>query len=231
MANSVHCKEKFGVAWRSVACDNSMSGIATLPDTTTNPGTASRDDVTGMLKRASSGDQGCLAELIEVVYGDLHNIAAAALQRERRDHTWQPTTSVHEAYLRLVDQTKIEWQDRVHFFAIAARQMRRALIDHARARNAEKRGGKWHKVTLHEGDAAASGLTVQLLDLNDALEELARLKERHHRVVELRFFGGLSHAEIAHILGVSAETVKKDWQFARAWLHRRLQRSEKNDET
>ena len=189
-----------------------------------DPSTATR-----LLKQARSGDRDCLGELIPLVYGDLRRLAAGALRRERPNHTLQPTALVHDAYLRLVNQTGIEWKDRAHFLAVAAREMRRVLVDHARGHRAKKRGGDWHKVTLQDGDARAAALTVDALDLDEALTELAKLKARHGQVVELRHFGGMTHKEIAHVLDVSPETVKKDWQFARAWLRRRLGGSTHDD--
>jgi RNA polymerase sigma factor (TIGR02999 family) len=199
-------------------------GAGFSPDSEVAMDRPDKAGVTVLLKRLSAGDRDCLDELISLVYEDMRRLAAAALRGERPGQTVQPTSLVHEAYMRLVDQTGIDWQDRAHFFAIAAREMRRALIDHARERMAQKRGGGRQRFTIVEGDAQTLGPQTDLLDLNEALEELSRLKERHGQVVEFRFFGRMTNKEIAHVLGVSPETIKKDWQFARAWLGRRLER-------
>jgi RNA polymerase sigma factor (TIGR02999 family) len=166
-------------------------------------------------------------ELLPLVYDELRLLARRYLSRERPGHTLQPTALVHEAYLRLVDQTRVNWQGRTHFFAVGARVMRNLLIDHARARGRAKRGGEWHRVTLADGVAPFEDGDLdheQLLALNGALDRLAALDERQARVVELRFFGGLTVAEVAHLLGVSRRTVEGDWTHARAWLKRELTR-------
>ena len=154
-------------------------------------------------------------------------LARAYLGRERPGHTLQPTALVNEAYIKLVDQTQVDWQGRTHFFAVGARVMRNLLIDHARGRGRAKRGGAWHRVTLAESltPFTRGELDVdQLLALNEALERLAELDERQGRVVELRFFGGLTVPEVATVLGVSTRTVEGDWTHARAWLRRELSR-------
>jgi RNA polymerase sigma factor (TIGR02999 family) len=170
-------------------------------------------------------------QLMPLVYDELRQLARAYMARESRNHTLRPTALVHEAYLRLIDQSRVNWQGRTHFRAIGARMMRRVLIDHARRRGGLKRGGGLKRVTL--GDSLVSppdadvGLP-ELLSLHDALEELARLDERQARVVELRFFGGLTTPEIAEALGISERTVGNDWKHGRAWLQRRLSGGERS---
>lgn len=166
-------------------------------------------------------------QLMPLVYDELRRLARGYLSRERPGHTLQPTALVNEAYIKLVDQTRVDWQGRTHFFAVGARVMRNLLIDHARGRGRAKRGGAWHKVTLAEGltPFTRGELDVdQLLSLNEALERLAELDERQARIVELRFFGGLTVPEVATVLGVSTRTVEGDWTHARAWLKRELSR-------
>lgn len=164
-------------------------------------------------------------ELMDAVYGELRRLARGYLRRERRGHTLEPTALVHEAYLRLVDQKRVDWRGRTHFFAVGARMMRRLLVDHARRHDRKKRGGDWRQVTL--GDAAVPLLggslgADDLLALAAALDRLAELDERQARVVELRFFAGLKVDEAAEALGVSRRTVEADWTHARAWLRREL---------
>ncbi len=164
--------------------------------------------------------------LLPLVYDELKQIAGRLMARERHDHTLQTTGLVHEAYLRLVDQSRVDWRGTTHFRAVAAQGMRRVLIDHARARKSRKRGGEWRRVTLaHEiGPSGEAGLdAAELIALDAALEKLGRLDPRQARVVELRFFGGLSVMETAEELGVSRRTVEGDWTHARAWLRRELQ--------
>ncbi len=160
-----------------------------------------------------------------LVYDELRSLARRYMRSERREHTLQPTALVHEAYLRLVDRPRVDWRGRTHFFAVGARVMRHLLIDHARGRGRKKRGGGRYRVTLTDWRAAGgeAGLDPgELLDLDAALEKLARVDEREARVVELRFFAGLTVAEVAHALGVSKRTVEQDWTHARAWLRREL---------
>jgi len=166
-------------------------------------------------------------ELLPLVYDRLRRLARRLLAHERPGHTLQPTALVHEVYLKLVDQTRVSWQGRTHFFAAGARAMRHILVDHARGRGRAKRGGGWNRVTLAEDAApfAAGGLDGdELLALDEAMQRLAELDERSARVVELRFFGGLTVPEVAHVLGVSTRTVEGDWTHARAWLNRELDR-------
>ena len=157
-----------------------------------------------------------------LVYEELRRQAARQLRRERADHTLRPTALVHEAYLRLLGQDRAQWQNRAQFYAVAARIMRRVLVDHARQRAAHKRAGSWCRVSLVEGLAALPAMDVDVLALDRALEELARLDPQRARVVELRFFGGLTLDEAAEALGVSPATVTRSWRMARAWLFRRL---------
>jgi RNA polymerase sigma factor (TIGR02999 family) len=176
-----------------------------------------------MLRDWSDGDERALDRLMPVVYKDLRRQAQRYLRRERQGHTLQSTALIHEAYLRLVDQRQVRWQNRAHFFAIASRLMRRILVDHARKHGARKRGGSKIQVPLDEAVAASEERGVDLLALDEALTRLAALDERQTRVVELRYFGGLSVEETAEVLGVSAATVKNDWSIAKAWLRREIE--------
>ncbi|MBZ0269652.1 sigma-70 family RNA polymerase sigma factor [bacterium] len=174
----------------------------------------------------SGGDPEAAKVLEPQVYEELRAIAAGLLRGERQDHTLQPTALVHEAYLRLVQSQSVPSRDRAHLLALCARVMRRILVDHARSRGAAKRGGLTQRVTWNEsaqgGLDGSSTVDLDILDLNAALERLARVSERSRQVVELRFFGGLNSVEIAEVLGISARTVGNDWAFARAWLRRDL---------
>ena len=183
---------------------------------------STRETVTGGLIRAAEGDPHVATELMPLVYDELRALAVAHLRRERPDHTLQPTALVHEAYLRLVDQTRVAWKDRFHFFAVAAEAIRRVLVDHARAKRAAKRTAPGPRVTIDATLRTTGEDDVDLLDIDDALQRLAALDARRARVVELRFFGGLSLEETAQALGVSEGTVKGDWRLARAWLEREL---------
>lgn len=158
-----------------------------------------------------------------LVYAELRRLAGARLRGERADHTLQATAIVHEAYIRLVDQTRVEWRNRAHFFAIAARLIRRILVDHARRRQADKRGGGNVRVTLDEQLVAPAMRDLDLVALDDAMRELAEMDPELAGLVELRFFGGLTIRETAESLGVSPATVKREWATARAWLHRRIE--------
>ena len=172
-----------------------------------------------MLLRAwAQGDEGAGDQLFPILYSELRRQAGRYMRRERRSHTLQPSGLVHEAYLRLAASPDLHWHDRAHFFAIAARVMRQVLVDHARRRRAAKREGC--HVTFDDADAAAA--PPEVLDLENALKELAVLDPRQARVVELRFFGGLDVQETAEVMGMSARTVKREWQTARAWLQHRL---------
>lgn len=160
------------------------------------------------------------SRLLPLVYDELRALAARYMQRERRDHTLQPTALVHEAYVRLIDGARVEWHGKTHFYALAATQMRRILIEHARSRKADKRGGGAHRVTLDDRMAISSGGVLDMLTLDEALTRLEERSPRQCRVVELRFFGGLSVVETARFLEISASTVKDEWRVAKAWLAR-----------
>jgi RNA polymerase sigma factor (TIGR02999 family) len=181
-----------------------------------------RGTTTDLLVAARGAGDGALERLLPVVYDELRRLAASYLKKEAHGHTLQPTALAHEAWLRMVDATRVDWRDRAQFLAIAARMMRHVLVDHARAKKAAKRGGGQERVTMVDAAAPAGASALDVLDVDDALEELGRMDPRKARVVELRFFGGLTEQEAAHALGVSATTVEDDWRFARAWLHRRL---------
>jgi len=184
-----------------------------------------RDDLTRLLEESAAGDETAAARLFPIVYDELRRLAGAALRRERPSHTLQPTALVHEAFLRLVDVKSSRLQDRGHFIAIAARAMRRVLVDHARSRAAVKRGKAEARLSIDDVDVAAVDATdMDLVALDQALERLAAIDERQARIVELRFFGGLTVEETAVVIGASDRTVKRDWQMARAWLRRELAR-------
>jgi RNA polymerase sigma-70 factor (ECF subfamily) len=157
-----------------------------------------------------------------LVYQELRRRAAGCLRRERDGDTLQATALLHETYLRLVDQNRAVWQNRSQFFGVATQMMRRILVDRARARNSQKRSGRWARVTLGEGGAVGQPVSADILDLDAALTELAAFDERKSRIIELRFFGGLSLEETAEVLDLSLSTIERDWQVARAWLHKSL---------
>lgn len=183
---------------------------------------ASRAEATLCLTRLRDGDPHAAADLMPLVYMELRALAAVHLRRERSSHTLQPTELVHEAFLKLVDQTHANWKDRSHFFAVAAEAIRRILVDHARARNAAKRRAPGERITIHAELNSATETGVDLVELDDALGQLSALNRRQAKVVELRFFAGLSVEEAALALGVSEGTVKGDWRMARAWLEEQL---------
>ena len=183
---------------------------------------ATRQQVTQVLVDWSKGDRDAPQRLMPLVYDELRQLARDYLNRERAGHTLQATGLVHEAYLRLVDQTTATWQSRAHFFGVAARVMRRVLVDHARQHGAQKRGGSLEKVEFDEALAPAHEKSVDLLALDEALQELTQLDPRQSQIVELRFFGGMTAEEIAELLDVSPRTVKRDWRIAKAWLKREL---------
>lgn len=178
-------------------------------------------DVTQLLHDWSNGDKEALDRLLPLVYDELRRVAARYLGRERPGHTLQPTALVHEAYIRLLGESQVSWQGRAHFFGAAARLMRRILVDHARERNAAKRGHGL-KVTLNEALAPSASPDLDLVALDRALEELSALDAEQARIVELRFFGGLSVEETAEVLSVSPATVKRHWVSAKAWLRRAM---------
>jgi RNA polymerase sigma-70 factor, ECF subfamily len=182
------------------------------------------EGITQLLVRWGDGDQRALEELMPLVYDELHQLARSYLRRERADHTLQPTALVHEAYLRLIDQSRANWQSRSQFFGIAAQMMRRILVDHARLHQAAKRGDGDLKLSLTQADQVADQQAVDVLALDEALHRLAAFSPQQSQVVELRFFGGLTIEETAKLLGVSHATVERDWSVARAWLRRELSR-------
>ena len=179
-------------------------------------------DVTVLLNAMSAGDENAPEKLLEAVYDDLRRLAAKYMRNERGDHTLQATALVHEAYIRLVDWKNVSWQNRARFFAVAAQVMRKILVDNARAKNAGKRGGQ--KNSLEEAVSFAEEKELNLIALDEALSNLEKLDTRQARIVELRFFGGLSIEETAYVLDVSATTVKREWTFAKAWFQRELTR-------
>jgi len=190
---------------------------------------SSTSDVTRLLLRWSEGDASALARLLPVIYGELRRIASSQLRRERPDHTLAPTALVHELYLRLVDQRRATWQHRAQFFGVAAQLMRRILVDHARERQATKRGGSATRVSLEYAleESGAAGAAhgsdaLVVLSVDEALNRLARLDADQARIVELRFFAGLTVEETAHLLNRSPRTIKREWRLARAWLYREL---------
>jgi RNA polymerase sigma-70 factor, ECF subfamily len=176
-------------------------------------------DVTTLLKQMASGDRDAAAQLIPLVYDELHRVAEHHLRLERPNHTLQPTALVHEAYLKLVVQRDADWQNKTHFCAVASQVMRRILVDYARGRLRVKRGGNPPKLQLEEGSVVAPARCDELVALDEALEKLARVDTRQSRVVELRFFGGLTVDETATVLGISPKTVKREWSMAKAWLY------------
>ena len=193
---------------------------STTNELSPNPGS----DVTILLKAWSEGDREALDELMPIVYSELHRLARAKLQGERADHTLQTGALVNEAYMRLVDQTRVRWQNRAHFFGTAAGLMRRILIDHARERRSAKRGGGATRVELDEALGAAEATDVDVLALDAALVKLEQLDPRQCRLVVLRFFGGLTIDEVADIMEMSSGTVKREWNAAKLWLRRELDR-------
>lgn len=179
-------------------------------------------DVTRLLRAWSDGDESALAELVPLVNAELRRVARAYMRRERKDHTLQPTALVNEAFLRFTDARHVCWQDRAHFIGIAARLMRRVLVDHARARGYQKRGGGAERVPLDDARLEAADPALDVCELDRALDAFAAVDARRSRVVELRFFGGLTLEETAEVEHVSIETVKRDWRLAKLWLLREL---------
>jgi RNA polymerase sigma factor (TIGR02999 family) len=180
-------------------------------------------DITVWLRQWSGGNAEALDELMPIVYAELHRQAASYLRRERVGHTLQPTALINEVYLKLIDQKNVNWQNRAHFFGIAAQAMRRILVDHAKSRHRAKRGGNAENLPIEAAEFAISRTnSVDLVALDEALSRLAELDERQARIVELRFFSGMSVEETAEIMGISAATVKNDWRSAKAWLFSEL---------
>jgi RNA polymerase sigma factor (TIGR02999 family) len=191
--------------------------------------TSAAGDVTQLLADLQNGRSDAASQLIPLVYEELHQLARQQMRRERPDHTLQATALLHEAYLRLVNRPDRTWQNRTHFIVIAAQVMRRILIDHARARRTAKRDGVLRRVPLEEPLIVTHDPPAELIALNDALERLAQLDGRQSKIVELRYFGGLTVDETAEALGMSARTVKREWRIARAWLHREVKKSPGDD--
>jgi len=192
-----------------------MDGGGRIPDLTSA-------EVTALLGEMAQGKPEAAEQLIPLVYDELRRLASRYMRREREDHTLQTTALVHEAYLKLVEQRSVNWQSRAHFFGIAAQLMRRVLIDHARRNLREKRGGGQPVVVLDEAFVFSPEQSSALVELDGALERLAAMDARQARIVELRFFGGLTVEEAGEVLGVSPKTVKRDWSVAKAWLHGEL---------
>jgi RNA polymerase sigma-70 factor, ECF subfamily len=182
----------------------------------------SSHEVTRLLQAWGTGDQGALKRLMDVVYGELHKLASHYMAAEQGGHTLQTTALVNEVYIRLVDVKHVGWEDRAHFFALCAQLMRRVLIDFARSRNYQKRGGRIPHVELYEAATISMETGPEILAVDEALKSLAKVDGRKSQVVELRFFGGLTVDETATVLKVSAETVNRDWRLAKAWLLREL---------
>jgi RNA polymerase sigma factor (TIGR02999 family) len=187
-------------------------------------GPAGSQDITRLLKAWGRGDKAALDGLAPLVYGELRQIAHRYMRKEDAANSLQTTALVNEAYLKLVDAQGVEWQDRAHFFAVSAQMMRRILVDAARARGAEKRGGGWGKLDLNESIDGLVDRSAELVALDDALEALAAIDSRKARVVEMRFFGGMSVAETAAVLKISEQSVLRDWKLARAWLMREMKK-------
>jgi RNA polymerase sigma factor (TIGR02999 family) len=183
---------------------------------------AASQEITQLLLAWGSGDKAALDALMPMVYDELRRLARCYMRRQNAGHTLQTTALVNEAYLRLIDSSRVRWQDRTHFFAISAQLMRRVLVDFARARNSRKRGGEQIQITLDEQIEAPFEKETNLVALDEALQNLAKLSQRQSQIVELRYFGGLSEEEIAETLAISTRTVRRDWSLARAWLYREL---------
>jgi RNA polymerase sigma factor (TIGR02999 family) len=183
-----------------------------------NPGSSHRESITALLTQLSDGNRDVEAQLIPQIYDDLHRIAVLYMRTERRNHTLQPTALVNEAYYRLVQRPQMPWKCRAQFFATAAKLMRHILVDHARKRKAERRGGDRRQVTLDDAFLPTEEKTLDILVLNDLLERLAEFDERQARILEQHLFGGLTFDEIGEVLHISERTVKRDWSMACAWL-------------
>ncbi|MCA1606358.1 MAG: sigma-70 family RNA polymerase sigma factor [Acidobacteria bacterium] len=182
-----------------------------------------QDEVTQLLVRWSEGDTGAIEKLTPLVYDELRRLAHKYIKREREGHTLQTTALVHEAYVRLVEQKSVHWQNRAHFFAVSAKVMRRILVDYARKSGSAKRGGGAQKVTLDEGAIISRGRASELVALDEALQGLGEIHPRRNKVVELRYFGGMNNREAAEVLKISEASIERDWRFAKAWLYRELQ--------
>jgi RNA polymerase sigma-70 factor (ECF subfamily) len=185
-----------------------------------------REDVRVLLAELTKGDKDAASKLIPILYDELRRMAGGYMRRERADHTLQATALVHEAYLKLVEQRSVDWQSRAHFFGIAAQVMRRILVDHARGRLREKRGGELQEASMDEALEFAPERSFELVKLDEALERLTKLDPRQGKIVELRFFGGLTVEQTAELLGISPKTVKRDWSIAKAWLYSELRQTD-----
>jgi RNA polymerase sigma-70 factor, ECF subfamily len=181
-------------------------------------------ETTRLLNAFDAGDATAMQRLFTLIYDELHTLAQACFRRQPRRHTLQSTALVNEAFLRLVGATRADWTGRAHFLAVAARAMRQILIDHARAQHRAKRGGGWREITIEEAATPITETPPNLLELDDALQQLAALDARQSRIVELRFFGGLTVEQVAQVLQLSRSTVESEWRMARAWLRRELER-------
>ena len=190
----------------------------------------SNQQITQFLIAWGQGDESALEALMPVVYDELHRMARAYMNRQRAGHTLQTTALVNEAYLRLIDSSKVQWQNRAHFFAVSAQLMRRILVDFARARGNQKRGGGAERVSIDRALEFSPEKSADLVALDDALKTLAEMNARQAQVVELRYFGGLSEDEVAEVLKTSARTVRRDWSLARAWLYRELAKTTEQTE-
>jgi len=182
--------------------------------------------VTQLLREASNGNRQSLDQLLPLVYQELRSLADSFMRRERSSHTLQPTALVHEAYIRLIDQRNVNWEDRAHFMSIAAETMRRILVNHAHAGNAAKRGGKETKVSIDEAIGFPGGAEIDLVLLDEALTNLGSFDPRQSQIVELRFFGGLTVKEVARVTNLSTATVEREWRTAKAWLHDQIVRND-----
>lgn len=190
----------------------------------------SSKELTQLLVDWGNGDKAALDKLIPLVYGELHRMARHYMRGERRGHTLQTTALINEAYLRLIDYRKMQWQDRAHFFAVAAQVMRRILVDSARKRQGAKRGSGAQKLSLDEAAAVSQEKSAEVVAVDDALKDLAMLDPRKSRIVELRYFGGLDIAEASEILGISPTTVQREWRSAKAWLYRAIKKEVASDQ-
>jgi len=179
-------------------------------------------DLTGLLRAWGEGDEAALGQLVPLVYGEIHRLARRYMAQERAGHALQTTALVHEVYLRLVDVRNVEWQNRTHFYALCARLMRRVMVDFARSKNSRKRDGRFTHIGLEGAENVGVPTRADLLEVDEALHKLQSIDDRKSKVVELRFYGGLTVEEIASVLQVSPETVMRDWKMARAWLLREL---------
>ncbi len=182
----------------------------------------SSNEITELLNEWSNGDELALEQLMPLVYAELHKMAERYMQRQQVGHTLQPTALIHEAYVKLAGSAEENWENRAHFFGVASKPMRHILVDHVRKRNFEKHGGKLDRVDIDEVIIVSQERATDLVELDDALTQLFEIDERKGKVVEFRYFGGLSNDEIAEILKVSSKTVERDWNFARSWLLREL---------